>query len=1048
MSTFESGQSLLHFRIESKLGQGGMGEVYRALDAKLGRKVALKILPPWATRSPDASLRFREEARLASALNHPNIVTIYAVEQALGHEFIVMEYIEGETLLERARRSPLEFSQVIDLGIQVAEALAAAHALGLIHRDVKSANVLVTAAGQAKVADFGLAKRLEWLGDGADAGVTVANLSQTGLVMGTPAYMSPEQARGEPLDARTDVFSLAVALYEAATGRLPFQGPSALAILHAIATATPTPASEISGGVPPEFDSILSRALAKSPAERYPSAREFADALKGLRDASRMSGVSVILPREASRAALHNLPVELTSFVGRRRERAEVKRLFSAARLVTVMGVGGCGKTRLAIQVAYDMLADEPEGAWLVELGALADPELVPQAVAVALGVREEPGRPLASTLAEAIGARALLLVLDNCEHLAAASAALVEPLLRACPNLKVLATSQEGLGVSGEILWRIPTLSVPDLRTAAPDTKEAALRFEAIRLFVERAVAAQPSFVLSDSNAPTVAQICHRLDGIPLAIELAAVRVKVLSPEKILARLEDRFHLLTGGSRTALPRQQTLRAAVDWSYELLEPLEKTLLHRLGVFAGGCTLESAETVCGWDPLGPDDVLELLSHLSDKSLVGPKEGADGAMRYALLETIRAYARERAATAGETEVLAERHARFFLSLAESTEPELQGPRQAEWLNRLEEEHDNLRQAIQSFITRRAAEEAMRLCGALWRFWWIRGNWEEGRHRFESALAVDGPAARTLARSKALRGEAVLARGQGDYGAAKALLTESLEIAREQADKSGIASALFELGNIANDHDDLERARGLYEECLTIRREIDDRRGIALALHNLAVVAEARHEPGDAERLYIEALTLHRTLGNRAIEAATLNGLGGLASAQGDMEKAIAYQEQALAIQRELGDRRGIAFSLRELGAAAVGGGDLAGAGTHLTEAIPIFRSLGDKQGLAASMEVCAGVASLAGQGDRALRLAGAAAALREAIQSPIPGPDMAALEKRLSAARDSLGAAAADRAFQDGKALPFEESVNLAVELGSWAFSKTGGLEKGA
>lgn len=1040
MSVLTIGRDLLHFRIEQKLGQGGMGEVYRALDTKLGRKVAIKVLPPWATSDLGARSRFREEARLASALNHPHIVTIYAVESAQDLEFIVMEYVEGENLLERAKRQPLDFPEVVELGIQVSEALAAAHALGLVHRDIKSANILITKQGQAKVTDFGLAKRLEGLADLSDPSATVANLTRTGVVMGTPAYMSPEQARGEPLDARTDIFSLGIALYEAATGKLPFEGASGLAIMHAIATSDPVPVSQATPGTPPEFDAVLSRALAKGTAERYPSARDLADALKGLREAARFTGVSVAMPRAPAVAKPNNLPLSLTSFVGRRRERAEVRRLFSAARLVTVMGVGGCGKTRLAVQVAHDMLAEEPDGTWLVEFAALTDPVLVPQAVADAIGVREAPGRPLPATIAEAIGSKSTLLVLDNCEHVAAACAALAEPLLRACPHLRVLATSQEGLGVPGEILWRIPTLSVPDVSHAPPETEESALRYEAVRLFVDRAVAAQPSFVLTDANARVIAQICHRLDGIPLAIELAAVRVKVLPIDKILVRLEDRFRLLTGGSRTALPRQQTLRAAVDWSYELLSPDEKILLHRLGVFAGGCTMESAEEICAWGEIEAEEVFDLLSHLADKSLVGPKEGGDGGMRYGLLETIRAYARERAEAAGESTALSDRHARFFLSFAQTAEPELEGPRQAEWLNRLEEEHDNLRQAIQSLVSRRESEAALALTGTLWRFWWIRGNWEEGRHRFQSALTLEGPTQRSMARSKALRGEAVLARGQGDYGAAGALLTESLEIAHEHADRAGIAAALFELGNIANELDELTNARRLYEECLTIRREIDDRRGIALTVHNLAVVAEACHELAEAERLYGEALAHDRALGFRSLEASTLNGLGGVASAQGDLAKARGFQEQALAIQRELGDRRGITFSLRELGRTAASRGEMAVACAHLAEAVPILRALGDKQGLAATMEACAGVAALAGQPERALRLAGAAATLRKAINSPIPGPDLEQLESKLSAARSALGAEGALLAFSEGKGLTYEESVDLAVEMGSQAVQR--------
>jgi non-specific serine/threonine protein kinase len=1028
----EPGRTLLHFRIEKRLGRGGMGEVYRAIDTKLGRHVALKVLAPSIASRPDALARFREEARLASALNHPNIVTIYAVEQTEGHELIVMELVEGTTVLSRAKARPFDYPDLIELGIQAADALGAAHALGLLHRDVKSANIILTAQGQAKILDFGLAKRFEGLGQTGDPGDT--SLTNAGMVMGTPAYMSPEQTRGETLDPRSDVFSLGIVLYEAATGHLPFRGPSTLAIMHAIATEDLIPVSRVRPELPEDLDLVLGRAMAKNPAERYASARQMADALRALRESASMSIAATALPRGGAPAP-NNLPVQLTSFIGRRRERAEVRRLFLAARLVTVMGVGGCGKTRLAIQVATDMLPEHPDGTWITEFGALSDPALVPQAVAGSLGVREEADRPLVATLGEAIGPKAMLLVLDNCEHLAAAVATLAQGLLSACPNLRVLVTSQEGLGISGEILWRIPTLSVPDVRVTPPSGKEAASRFESVRLFVERAVASQPGFALTDSNAPTIAQICHRLDGIPLAIELAAVRVKVLPPEKILARLEDRFQLLTGGSRTALPRQQTLRAAVEWSYDLLAPQERTLLNRTGIFSGGCTLEAVEEVCGWNGVPKGDVLDLVTHLIDKSLVGPSEGVDGGMRYTLLETIRAYARERAAGTGEKDALAERHAAYYGGLAETAEPELQGRDQGRWLDRLEEEHENLRQAIQFRIERRDAEAALALVGALWRFWWVRGIWREGRNRFDAALALESPQGRTPVRSKALRGAAVLARGQGDYGAAKTFLEESLAIARANADRPGIAAALFEQGNIANDADELESARALYDECLVIRREIGDDRGISLALHNLAVVAEARRDYAEAERLYGEALALHRQLGNRAMEAHTLNGLGEVAISRGDIARARSSHEAALAVHRELGDKRGITFSLRELGFIEAAQGDVAGASAALSECVRLLEALGDRQGLAAAIEASAVVAMAAGWPERALTLQGAARSLREEIRSPLPDSEAERLEARLAPAREELGPEAASRALEQGKRLAPGDAIAQALETGS-------------
>src|SRR5579884_1453224 len=496
-----------------------------------------------------------------------------------------------------------------------------------------------------------------------------------------------------------------------------------------------------------------------------------------------------------------NLPVQLTSFIGREKEMEEIKRLLSRTRLLTLTGSGGCGKTRLAAQVGADLLADFADGVWLVELAAIADPALVPQTVASTLGIREEPGQRLLETLQQHLKPKSLLLLLDNCEHLSAACAQLAETLLQACPNLRILASSREALGIAGELAYRVPSLSLPELPRLP--SAEAALvpalaRCEATRLFVERAALSYPGFALTEQNAPAVAQVCVRLDGIPLAIELAAARIKVLSADQIAARLDDRFRLLTGGSRTALPRQQTLRALIDWSYDLLSEAERTLLRRLSVFLGGWTLEAAEAVCAdashappraaamgagehaaapleagsrenaGGPVAAEAVLDLLSRLVDKSLVLVEESAEAEARYRLLETVRQYSRDRLMESEEARDLRCRHRDWFLTLAEGAERRLRGPDQVAWLNRLAQEHDNLRMALEWCRAEEdaGAEAGLRLAGALWRFWRVRGYLSEGRERLEAALAQASASERTAQRAKALYGLAALAWGQGDY------------------------------------------------------------------------------------------------------------------------------------------------------------------------------------------------------------------------------------------------------------------------------------------
>ena len=799
----------------------------------------------------------------------------------------------------------------------------------------------------------------------------------------------------------------------------------------AVATKEPPSASIIRPELPADLDLILARSLAKKRDERYGSPRELADALRALRQGTDSLSGTIGMLRAAPTSVPNNLPTPLTSFVGRSRERGEVRRLVGTARLVTVLGSGGSGKTRLAVQVAKELLGEFPEGVWLAELEALADPMLVPQQVARAVGVQEEPGTPIAATLAASLGSKSVLLVLDNCEHLAAAVAPFVASMLMAAPNVRVIATSREALGVAGEVIWRIPTLSVPDPRTSAIKTKEAAGRYEAVRLFVDRAQAVQPAFQLTDKNAEAVAQVCHRLDGIPLAIELAAVRVKVLPVEQILTRLQDRFALLTGGSRTALPRQQTLRAAVDWSYDLLSDQEKKLLNRVSVFAGGFSLEAAESVCAWDGLESWDVLDLLSPLLDKSLIVPNETGESS-RYSLLETIRDYAAERLKKAGENDPQDEKHAFYFFKLALQAEPELQGPEQATWFNRLDQEHDNVRRATRHYTAKADAGSALLIAGAIWRWWWTRGIWEEGRVVLRDALALPEALQPSVERAKGLYASAVLARGQGDFASADGYLKESLAIARSLDDKAGTGNALFEQGNLANGRGELESAAELYGEALAIRREIEDRRGVSLTLHNLAVVAQSRGAGAEARRLFEEALELHRALGNAAMEGHTLNGLTDIVLHHGDLDAAQRYLEQGLAIQRKLGNKDGIGFSLRQLGEVATRRGEAARAKALLAEALELVQSIGDSNGLVDILDSTAGLAALLGHAERAFVLAGAGATWRASLGVPRTEPDMAVLNRALAPARENLGEPGSAAAEARGASLPPEEAVRLMEE----------------
>ena len=553
------GTTLAHYRVVSHLGSGGMGEVYVARDTVLDRSVALKVLPSEDAVTQHGMRRFVEEAKAASALNHPNIATIHELCEADGVHFIVMEYVEGATLKSQITRGPLDASELIRLAIQIAQALDAAHSVGIIHRDIKSSNIMVTPRGHAKVLDFGLAKRTVRDDAGGE---------DSGVVMGTAPYMSPEQALGEPVDRRSDLFSLGVVLYEMATGCLPFSGRSVYETIREIVDSDPKPVTSINPNIPLSLERVIVRCLEKRVEHRVQTAAELVEQLQRAESHTRSA--------RAGDKFMNNLPQQLTRFVGRKREMAGIRDLWTHARLVTLTGPGGIGKTRLAQQIAVESLPAYADGVWFAELASLADPGLVPQSVAGTLGIRAEGSRSIGDTLAAYLADRHLLLVLDNCEHLIGAAAELTVMLLRQARGLHVLTTSREALAIAGEAVFRVSSLELPD--PTQPPNLDTLSRHEAVELFLDRARSAKSTFTINDGAAHSLASLCVQLEGIPLAIELAASHVTALSVAEIAARLHDRLSLLTGGSRTASPRHQTLLAAIDWSYALLSEPEKMSL--------------------------------------------------------------------------------------------------------------------------------------------------------------------------------------------------------------------------------------------------------------------------------------------------------------------------------------------------------------------------------------------------------------------------------------------------------------------------------------
>ncbi len=725
----------------------------------------------------------------------------------------------------------------------------------------------------------------------------------------------------------------------------------------------------------------------------------------------------------------NNLPVHLTTFIGREHERGEIKRLLTTTRLLTLTGSGGAGKTRLALAAAAEAVDAFADGVWLVELAPITDPTLVPKAVASVLRVPEQPGRSLSDTLVDFLRSKTLVLILDNCEHLLTACTTLADVLIRASRTLRILATSREGLGIAGEVTYRVPSLSLPNLQQ--PTDPEGCLQYEAVRLFAERATLSKPSFTITRANAQAVAEVCHRLDGIPLAIELAAARLNILSVEQILARLADRFRLLTGGSRTALPRQQTLRAVMDWSYGLLAEPERAVLRRLSVFVGGFTLEAAEAVSGNGDVDAGNILDLIAHLADKSLI-IADDQDGGMRYRLLETVRQYGRDRLLEEDDAAKVRTRHRNFFLALAEDAEPGLFGADEVALVELLETEHDNLRAALAWSLETCDADPGLRLAAALGTFWYRNGHWTEGREWLTRTLEAGGGVGSAV-RAKAQSAAASLAWAQGDLALARTLGHQALALRRQLDDKRGIAGALRGLGSTSLFSGELAQAMAHYEEGLRLSREIGDRFGVASALQGIGWVAITRRTYPEAARAAEESLALYRAVGFQRGIAQALGILGIVASVERDDARAVALLEDSLEIYRKVKDRDGIAMGQALLGHAVRVAGDHRRAARLFQNCIHENKEMGNRR-VFFPLEELALISASRGDAERAARLLGAVEALRKARSIPPMGVStFVDRSEGLAAVRATLGDAQFAVALAEGRTMTREQAIEYALSV---------------
>lgn len=736
----------------------------------------------------------------------------------------------------------------------------------------------------------------------------------------------------------------------------------------------------------------------------------------------------------------NNLPIQRNFLVGREGELAAARQLLlrDDVGLLTLVGPGGIGKTTFALQIAAEVADRFEDGVFFVSLAPITNPDLVVPSIAQVLAVREIAGRSMLSVLKDYLQNQRLLLVIDNFEQVIEAASELAD-LLSGARHLKAIVTSREVLHLRGEQEFVVPPLSLPNPRHLPP--LESLSQYQAVALFIQRARLVKADFEVTNQNAPAVAEICYRLEGLPLAIELAAARIRLLPPQALLERLTSRLKLLTGGARDLPARQQTLRGAIQWSYDLLQPVEQTLLTRLSVFKGGCSLEAVEAVCNAAGDIEIDTLDGIASLVDKSLVRQEMGVGGEPRLYILDTICEFAWEQLQSRGPeaTEQLLLHHARYYMEMAERTDENLDRGKSREWLDHLEEEHDNLRSALTWTLDTRLSEIAIRLSAALWWFWNTRGYGSEGLALMERAIALEDASAYPVAYAYSLMGAAELAWRIRDYEKSKQLANESVATWQGMGEldatgRRGLGYALITLGIALEYLGDHAGAQQPNEEGARLLREVGDLRGLAVALLDLGLVANSRGDYAASRAALSEGLEVTRGLGDRWGAAQVLNTLGDLERIEGDYPQAEERYEESLAIYRELSMRVEIPATLHNLGYTALARGDSERAETLFREGLPLQIEYNDRHGIIECISGLASVAGFRGQGERAARLFGAANALHEATGGPVWPAERIEMERQIAAARAKTDQATWDKAWAEGRQMSLEQAIGYALEQG--------------
>lgn len=939
-----SGQQLGNYSLLRLLGRGGFAEVYLGQHIYLHSLAAIKILQ--IVLSDENMELFVKEARTLASLTHPHIIHVldFAVEN--GTPFLVMEYASSGSLRQRHPQGlSLPSETIISYVRQMASALQYAHDQRLIHRDVKPENMLLGSDNNVLLSDFGLALP------------TFQNVSLSTQVMepamaGTTMYLAPEQLQGKPQPA-SDQYSLGIVVYEWLCGKRPFYGsPLEIAVQHI--SSPPPPLHDQLPGISPTIEETVMRSIAKDPQQRFASVQDFATAFErayrylllpqsSFTPAEEIEAIENVLKP----GPMWKVPTAFTPLVGRNKEVADICTLLKnpEVHLVTLLGTGGIGKTRLSYQVAREVQTYFTDGVCFVHLASVNEPDLVIPTIAQELGI-QEIGQPIFQQIKAALHNKHFLLLLDNFEQVVT-TAPLIEELLANCPRLKILVTSREVLHIDAEHVFSVPPLGIPDLNQLSED--EMITQYPAIALFLQRAQAVLPTFQLTKTNARTIAEICVRMDGLPLAIELAAARIKLLPPQDLLERLSQPLKILVSASRTLPLRHQTLRNALQWSYDLLDEWEQRLFRQLSVFAGPWTLEAVEAV--EQALKTDEsihisVLDAVASLLDKSLITLRKQGGQEPRMQLLLTLREYAMELLRESNEAEITQRAHAMYFLTFAEEADPHLKDPEQTTWLDKLELERENIRAALAWLIMHGETEPTLRFCGSLLRFWYLRGYWSEGRRWLEGALEQQQPGNATATRAKALYCAGILAYYQDDYATARTLLEECVHIYRQLGIEREYAHALGDLGVIVHTQGDHVKAHLLLEESETLCRKPGSKWELAYLLRKLAFILSRESELPQAAAYAQEGLELARELGDKSLIAATLLTLGDIAASQGDLDQAMARDQEGLSLARELGDKSLISIAVQNSVYLAALQGDLAQAQVRALEGLSLAQELGDK------------------------------------------------------------------------------------------------------